>query len=117
MASVAMMANPALAMTYVAIAVIVFMALLSAGRESTFSLDVSIGLRYFVAMPDHRRTWLTWTPRGRDAFTNPRSTVAHHGDPSGGPLACGRWLPEDMDAIVRTNTSARRCKRCQRALR
>lgn len=61
-------------------------------------------------------TWITWRPRGRDAYTNPRSTRAHHADTSGGPTACGRWVPDDWDAIIEVNTYARRCRRCEQAV-
>jgi hypothetical protein len=67
-------------------------------------------------------TWVTWEPRGRDPYTNPRSRVAHAAaaranDVTGGsyPLACGRWAPDGHDAIIRTS-SGRRCRRCEKAL-
>lgn len=61
------------------------------------------------------RTWITWSPRGRDSYTNPRSTVAHFADATGGPAACGRWVPDDFDAIIRPS-SGKRCRNCLKAL-
>jgi hypothetical protein len=68
-------------------------------------------------------TWVTWEPRGRDPYTNPRSRVAHAAPASTGgsltngsyPLACGRWAPDGIDAII-TPSSGRRCRRCEKAL-
>ena len=70
-----------------------------------------------------RGTWITWEPRGRDAYTNPRARVAHLSearrvsDAGGSPLACGRWAPEDFDAIFTEASHGRRCKRCERSTR
>lgn len=65
-------------------------------------------------------TWVTWGPRGRDPYTNPRSRVAHatsetHVTNGGFPLACGRWAPDGLDATI-TVSYGRRCRRCERAL-
>lgn len=69
--------------------------------------------------------WFTWTSKGRDLFTNPKSTVAHAGvqgaraeDARTGsfPLACGRWAPDGWDAEIVVAPHARRCKRCLKAL-
>lgn len=66
--------------------------------------------------------WISWEPRGRDPYTNPRSRVAHAfvgsaGDISNGsfPLACGRWAPDGWDANIH-ESSGRRCRRCEKAL-
>lgn len=70
------------------------------------------------------RLWVTWEPRGRDPYTNPRSRVAHAADPavrsvtSGSfPLACGRWAPDGFDATIVVDPYKRRCRGCEKALR
>lgn len=67
-------------------------------------------------------TWVTWSPRGHDLYTNPRSKVAHatsaspHDVRNGGfPLACGRYAPDGHDAII-SESSGARCRRCEKAL-
>jgi len=61
--------------------------------------------------------WITWEPRGViRGESNPRSTRAHWGTPDGGPTACGRWVPEDFDAVFSYRPSAPRCRRCVAAL-
>jgi hypothetical protein len=59
------------------------------------------------------REWITWKPRGRDAYTNPRATRAHYADRTGGPTACGRWVPEDFDAVIEPAPYAKRCRKCE----
>lgn len=67
--------------------------------------------------------WVTWAPRGRDPYTNPKSKVAHAAVNVGTnnvrngsfPLACGRWAPDGHDAVI-SPSSGRRCRRCERAL-
>lgn len=60
------------------------------------------------------KTWLKWEPRGRDPYTNPRSSVAHLGSLSGGPTECGRFI-DTFDAVVWSDSYSRRCKRCERS--
>jgi hypothetical protein len=61
--------------------------------------------------------WITWEPRGRDIYTNPRARKAHFANPDGGPCACGIWVPDDFDAIIKPNPYASHCKRCERSLK
>lgn len=86
---------------------------------SLFGIDMS----QQPAAPAPSVRWVNWSPRGRDAYSNPKATVAHATDAQAGdisngqfPLLCGRWAPDGWDAVISLAGSARRCKRCQKAL-
>lgn len=69
-------------------------------------------------------TWVSWTSRGRDPYSNPKAKTAHaavnvaSGDIGNGgfPLACGRWAPDGMDAYFSASIPLRHCRRCEKAL-